>query len=347
MKLLRCFFCSCILLAAISIKTNAANVFGVVVCDADQNQVVDTNDIGIPGVLVVITNQSGSFSNSVVTGADGSFNIEIPNFDPLGEVQDPLSQVYVETLSPATVPTGSTIIMPVAITNLSSTPAYYIDFAADQTTLLFTDATGQSSSGYWLLNNPECQAGAGCQLEGCGKVRECRGSHNEHEFGGMICSDCSSNSGPCGFWTDCAHELKLEFCSTVITNVQCGEVQKTCGSVTVTIKTIEFSGCGILKDKKGRKEHCCPVYFTAYCVDNGATRVPCDSEDHGKGKGKDHDKDKDHGKPKKPCITPCPDGYYLRVCDGNGVTLMLVSGDCSNPSDIAPVCISKGDLDIH
>src|SRR5690349_14058561 len=111
----------------------AANVSGSVFCDANHDGVIDTNDAGLPNVLVVITNQNNSFSNATVTAADGSFSLTIPDFDPLAARRDPLSQVYVETLDASSLPISSAILFPLAITYLSPTPAWYISPGANPT----------------------------------------------------------------------------------------------------------------------------------------------------------------------------------------------------------------------
>ena len=41
------------------------------------------------------------------------------------------------------------------------------------------------------------------------------------------------------------------------------------------------------------------------------------------------------------------DRLYLRVYDGLGNTLLLISADVANPLNIAPVAISTGNLQMH
>ncbi len=41
------------------------------------------------------------------------------------------------------------------------------------------------------------------------------------------------------------------------------------------------------------------------------------------------------------------DRYYLRVYDGSGTTLLLVSGDTNNPVNVVTVPIIDGNFQIH
>src|SRR4051794_40860551 len=67
-------------IALISASTaQAAETFyktGQVFCDANTNGVIDTGDTPVQSVLVVVTNLSGTFSNSGWTSIDGYFVID-------------------------------------------------------------------------------------------------------------------------------------------------------------------------------------------------------------------------------------------------------------------------------
>lgn len=233
----------------LSFVSRAANVTGSIFCDANGDGILDTGDIAIPGVRVVITNQTGSFSNSAVSAVDGSFNISIPDFNPVLERLDPLSQVYVEGLAPASLPAGSTIVLPTAITNLTSTPVYFIDFAADFTNLVFTSGTGDTTTGDWLINDPECGASAGnCKLTG--NARFAGQENASHMFGGTIVS----GNPPKGRWVDVSRMPNERFQSTTVDSVICGT------------GTIDFSGTGTLGEHRQEGQ----VLFTAH-VENIST----------------------------------------------------------------------------
>ncbi len=235
MKKLRLLLAVALSLFAFSTVSHAAVVNGTVFCDANQDSLIDTGDPGIPGVLVVITNENNSFSNSAVTGVDGSFSIQIPDPDASAAVRDPLSQIFVETLDPASLPDSSSIILPLANTNLTSTPAYFISFAttATQTNLVFNSGTGNSSTGNWLINNPECGSVGNCKLSGGGRINGFEVI--EHNFSGKILS----GNPPSGKWTDISRSRGLELRSTAIQTVSCGT------------DSVEFTGTGNLFSIQG------------------------------------------------------------------------------------------------
>jgi hypothetical protein len=311
--------CSLLFPALVGTST-AATVSGFVLCDANQNGTNDTSDVGIPNVQIVVTNQTGSFSNSTVTAGNGFFSLQIPNFDPLAERLDPLSQVYVEVLNPATLPPGSTIEFPMAITNLISTPAYFIDFAADLTNVVYTSASGTSTNGNWLINNPDCRTQTtttNCMLSGGGVIRSRTRNRPDHTFAGNIFSRISPSMIQGGNWVDVAHNLNLMFQSTTIESVRCGELPTTPSNRRFpTASFIEFSGTGTLKGIGGNRMASIPVLFTARVEDRGQPGMGVDR-------------------------------YYLRVFTADGTTLLLVSGDPANPANIVPVPISSGNLNIQ
>lgn len=239
-----------LLFLSLSTLSRAAIVNGTVFCDANLSGVFATNDVGIPGVLVVITNENNSFSTTAVTASDGSFSVEIPNPSASAAVRDPLSQIFVETLEPASLPDGSTIEIPLALTNLTSTPAYFISFVTttNQTNLVFTSGGGNSSTGDWLINNPECGSAGNCEVSGDGRIAGHR--ETDHTFGGTVLS----GNPPSGRWTDTSRSLGLRFKSTAIQSVICGT-----GS-------IQFSGTGILRGERSRDVEN-SVLFTAEVED--------------------------------------------------------------------------------
>lgn len=303
------FLSACLLWLVLPIASRAAFVSGFVRCDANQNQIADAGDVGIGNVLIIITNQSGGFSNFTHTAADGSFTVQIPDFSALAERQDPLSQVYVESLSFPTLPADSTVLFPLPILYLGTGPAFYIDFAADLTNVVYTSATSNGApTGNWLIQSPECQgtASAGCLVTGAGTIRRITG-RPDHVFAGTVSGRASGN--PRGHWRDASQRLNLRFASTSVESVSC-EIPDATSSFNV----LQFTGRGTLRRIFGRRVNFGEVLFTA--------RV----EDHGPG---------------------ARDGYYLRVYSADGTTLMLVSGDPANPENIATVPISGGNLRVR
>jgi hypothetical protein len=92
-----------LLIAGSSIATsNAWQNMGYVYWDANGNGVVDSADVPVRGVLVVVTNVSGTFSNANWTTANGFFIMELP--------AGPGS--YVDYIHPLTLPKGATEVLP-------------------------------------------------------------------------------------------------------------------------------------------------------------------------------------------------------------------------------------------
>jgi hypothetical protein len=296
---------------ALSTESHAAIVNGTVFCDGNQNGIIDTGDVGMPGVLVIVTNENNSFSNSDVTAPDGSFSIQIPNPGASAAVRDPLSQIFIETLDPASLPPDSTIQIPLAVTNLTSTPAYFISFsgATNQTNLIFTSGTGNSSAGNWLIGNANCGSVSSlgnCKLSGNGHINGHRVV--DHSFSGTVVS----GNPPSGRWTDTSRSLHLQFQSTAIQSVICGT------------NSIEFSGTGTLRGR-GFLESDGPLQFT----------VEVESPSEG------------NGRKSKSKNVQAFQAYYLRVYTSDGTTLDLVSEDTADPTDIAPEPVTTGHLRIQ
>jgi hypothetical protein len=305
--------------------SHAAIVTGNIFCDANQNGVIDAGDPGVPGVVVVITNENYSFSNAAVTASDGSFSVQIPDFSALKEVSDPLSQIYVETLSSSSLPANSTIVIPTAVTNITSNPAYFISFATtnNQTNLVFTSGMGDTSTGDWLLNNPECgSAGNGitngnCKVTGDAHVLLAGGI--DHNCDGKIVG----GDRPKGQWIDSSRALNLVFRSKSIQSVVCGT------------GIIEFSGTGTLKSLRGgsrtvetnepvspnrsieTNQLVGPIFFTVE-IESVSTTDGHRNE--------------------------TADAYYFRAYTADGTTLEVVNGDDLDPTDIVPVPTFRGNF---
>jgi hypothetical protein len=100
--------------------------------------------------------------------------------------------------------------------------------------------------------------------------------------------------------------------------VNCGNVPGHQGSSSpkTPFSFIEFQGVGTLSGIAGNKADYGAVHFFARAEDLGEP-----------GKGVDR--------------------LYLRVFDGSGNTLLLISAHPGNPLDVAPVVISTGNLQMH
>ena len=293
-------------------------VTGRIMCDANKSMTANAGDAGMAGVMVVVVSEAGGFSNAAVTAADGSFRMTIPNFDPLAYRRDPLSQSYIETLTPSTLPADAAVLFPQPA--LGTTPAYYINPAAPPSPLVYyVSAAGSSTNGDWLISSSACQGvvqSNACVLSGSGAIS---GASNrvEHSFSGSISPKVKRNGFRLGNWTHEARALNLRFRSTEIDAVSCAQgTDATATGAGDTWKAIEFSGRGTLRSRHGQRTESTRVFFTVWAEDHGTP-----------GAGKD--------------------SYYLRVYNNEGATLLLVNGDPANPENIVPIPISKGNLRVR
>src|SRR5438874_2702174 len=104
MKLMKTLGISWLILAASIIQSHAWLTYGFVFCDANQSGQIDTGDVPVLGVLVVVTNTSGTFSNGTFTATPGGdFAVDLP----------PVADSYVEFVHPLSLlQHGSTVISP-------------------------------------------------------------------------------------------------------------------------------------------------------------------------------------------------------------------------------------------
>jgi len=268
--------------------------FGTVYCDANTNGVIDTGDLPVQSVLVVVTNVSGTFSNATWTSAQGQFLIQLP------DVQDQ----YVDYVHPLTVSPGTVSVPP------------FNTFVTSTNQLIVTNN--------FLLENAMCVAppppetnNVGCWLTGGGTIKNSKGKPL-HTFGGVVNPGCSATAAGGGNWNDIDHLARLHFKGLSIEVVDCGNVAGHQGSSSpkTPFSFIEFQGVGTLKGIAGNKADYGTVQFFAHAEDLGEP-----------GKGVDR--------------------LYLRVFDGSGTTLLLISSNPGNPLDIAPVNVGTGNLQMH
>ncbi len=153
-----------------------------------------------------------------------------------------------------------------------------------------------------------------CWLTGGGTVFKVKGQP-QFSFGGVVNPGCSPTAAGGGNWNVVDHAQGLHFKGQNITVVNCSGVPTK--SPKVTVNVIDYVGTGTLTGIGGNPTAKQAVCFTAQAIDNSEP-----------GGGKD--------------------ALYLRVYDCNtGETLMLISADPSNPTDVAPTPISTGNLQIH
>lgn len=276
------------MLAASTVSSSAWQKVGRVWCDANSNSKIDVSDVPVQGVLVVVENSSGSFSNAAWTTAEGYFSI------PLPDVPDE----YVDYIHPDTLPVGTTSVYPAMDT-------------------FYTSAKKTTVTNCFLIKNPECEEKA-CWLTGGGTIRNVRG-RPLFTFGGNVNPGCSPTAGQGGNWNVIAHALNLHFRGTAIEVIDCGNVQgfpPGSTSPVTPFNFIDFRGTGILTGVGANRIIPQRVSFVARALDIGEP-----------GGGIDR--------------------LYLRVVNGQGRTVILISGTPASPTTVSPIPISTGNLQLH
>jgi hypothetical protein len=240
----------------------------------------------------MVTNTSGTFSNASWTTAEGIFVISLQS----------MPDTYVDFILPATLPPGTTAVLPVFNT--------------------FTATNDVTITNNFLIENTNCVSmpptnNGHCWLTGGGTIKSGNGKPL-YAFGGVINPGCNSNAASGGNWNVIDFTQDLHFKGLSIQVVDCGNVPGFNGSTSPVspFTFIEFQGVGTLTGVAGNKADFGVVNFFGHAEDLGEP-------------GKDVDR------------------LYLRVFDGMGNTLLLISTDHSHPLDIAPVTISTGNLQMH
>ncbi len=167
----------------------------------------------------------------------------------------------------------------------------------------------------FTLEGPFCEVPpARCWLTGGGTVFKVKGQPH-FTFGGVVNPGCSPTAAGGGNWNVIDHFTGLHFQGQEIMVLGCSGVPT--GSPKVNVNIIDFAGTGILSGIGGNPEATIPVCFTARAIDNSEP-----------GKGKDR--------------------LYLNVfeCGNPSDSFLLISGN-ANPTVVAPVPISTGNLQIH
>ncbi len=213
---------------------------GYVICDSNTNGLVDTGDIPLPGVLVVVTNTSGTYSNAAWTASpDGGFALELPT----------TPDTYVEYLHPLTLASDATITAPVG--------GVY--------TFSLDGVTQSNFLGSFLVNSATCPSQStpqtnNCCVTGGGTVCKTKG---KPAYTFSLHALPQKDGTAKGKLDIVAHDARLHLVSDVFEIVSCGSVEGT------TCQFIEFQGAGTLKGIAGRKANYGVVYFYARAEDCG------------------------------------------------------------------------------
>ena len=195
-----------LILACGAFTLNAHSLVGHVFCDANANGVIDAADAPVQGALVVVTNFEQTFSNATMTAADGSFSIPLP----------PNSDLYGDYVDPASLPEGSTILIPSEVT------VFQFSIPIPPDNIVTND---------FLLANPACVTGpaeTNCAMSGSGVLRVGK-AKPLHSFSGTINPGCNGKQPHGGKWTDVDHTNRLRFKSVQIEVLDCGVTNASSG----------------------------------------------------------------------------------------------------------------------
>jgi len=222
------------------LTANAWHQTGFVFCDANGNGGIDPGDIGIQGVLVVVTNVSGTYSNAAWTGNDGSYTVQLSD----------LADSYRTFIRPDTLPAGTTAVLPV-LASFSTTDAMRV------VTNLF------------LISNPACGAPAKCWMTGGGTIDDGTGQPI-YSYGGVVNPGCSAIAAGGGNWNVIWHPAALHFKGISIEVLNCGNLPGyTAGSSSpkTPFNYIDFQGVGTLTGIENNHADFGAVFFAGRAVD--------------------------------------------------------------------------------
>src|SRR2546425_960190 len=218
---------------------------GTVLCDVNQNGLIDSTDLPLSGVEAHVQNMTATFSGFGTTDSAGHFALALLD----------TPDTYTETLNPATLPADAQIIIP-----------------ASQMYVFATSDLNDSNDSQWLIKSATCQqvTQSLCWFTGGGSATA--PSDGRNSFGGNVHPGCSATAGQGGQWNNVAHDLGLHFQGTAIPTVRCGNVTGIPPGSTspqTPFNFIEFEGTGTLKGIAGNKVDYGTVYFFARGEDRG------------------------------------------------------------------------------
>ncbi len=187
-----------------------------------------------------------------------------------------------------------------------------------------TTASSTIVTNFFLIENPACvnvtpppPTNGMCWLTGGGTIKSGRGQP-VFSFGGVVNPGCSPTAAGGGNFNVIWHAGKLHFKATDISVITCGNLPGLppgSRSPRTPFNYIDFEGVGTLTGISGNHANFGVVHFTARAVDAG-----------------------EPGR---------MDALYIRVYSGTGQTLLLISADTGTPTDVSPLTISTGNLQLH
>jgi hypothetical protein len=285
----------------------ACYITGIVVCDDNQDGVIDASDSRFEGVVVIATNLAGTYTDSFTTDADGFYFIQT-----LPEGDD-----YILTLDPTTLPSDAVILLPAAGEYFFPGGALRADWLIDSETCRDTpqDLCWLTAGGVKFESITDTWNAVHAAAKG-----------PKDSVGGVAYPSCSPYPGNGGNWNHVAHSLSLHLLGTDITVIRCGNVEGIdpgSESPVCSVNFIEFMGSGRVQGIHGNHMEPIEVSFFVRAEDRNEP-----GNEQSADSGEDIDR------------------YFLRVADGEGNVIILVDMD-GDPDTVDPLTITGGNFQIH
>jgi hypothetical protein len=291
-----------------------AHFGGIVWIDSNCNGVLDSDEVGYPGITVNVYDCStGALVATTNTDANGEYVFGPDTVPPV-----PIGPTYQVCF---VLPSGFTVAPQIYPPNSGQTNST-VNAQGCAPCFVFNSPPLPNATDFTLNNAGLCPIPSPvtgqCWLTGGGTIGTGNGQPT-YSYGGVVNPGCSPTAAGGGNWNVVDHADALHFKGLNIQVVTCGNVPgypPGSKSPKTPFNYIDFIGVGTLKGIEGNSADFGTVLFSAR------------AEDHSEG-GKGSDR------------------LYLRVYDGSGNTLLLISTDTANPLDVAPVTVTTGNLQLH
>ena len=315
MRILITWFAAMLLLLGAS-AAQAYWISGAVYCDVNDNGVFDAGiDIPLDGIIINLEHVDNGFQTSVVSGGDGP-----------GAYFADLESLF------GSAARGDWVIS-VDGTSLNPDAVVALPIGGVHSVTLDSPNGGKQPGVDFLIDDPACQpveeglcwmTGGGVKFEPTLSMQMGQ-SGPKDSFGGNVYPSCSQFPGNGGQWNHVSHLYRLHFMGTDIEVLRCGNVpgiEPGSESPETGFNFIEFQGTGWIQGIKGNKVERTPVIFEGRVEDRNEP-----GNEQSATSGEDIDR------------------YFLRVTDGGGGDVFVISTDGTATGD--PITITGGNLQLH
>ena len=310
-SILRTLCLSTALVFALAGSAQAWHAHAVVLCDINENGVIDSADPSIESVLVKVENLGQTFAGSATTDSLGDAWIDLPDFpDSYGMYLDPSSLPSDAVVG---VPAGGTAFFSLTEQNDSVEREFLVD----------SEICRETPPGLcWMT-------GGGVKFENIVDMNLAQHGPKD-SLGGVVAPSCDLAPSEGGQWNHLAHSLKLHFQGWTVDSVECFNIEGSepgSGSPVTPFNTIEWSGMGTIAGIHGNKLARTDVYFFGHAEDQNEP-----GNEQSAKSGADIDK------------------YFLHVFSdpANPITSTVFVIDVDgNPATIDPITITGGNIQLH